>query len=152
MAEQVSITYRDYSDELSTMRLRAPTISAANFDAQNTLRDTLVTAIGNVTLGVMAKQQVNIIDATSSLTPASSAAQRELKWLVKYRGTDGVTYNAEIACPDITDDTLLAGNSDLWDPSDASWVTFIAAFEALVIDSDDGAVVILEVRLVGRNT
>lgn len=152
MVDQLTITYRDYSGELANIRLRVPDLTAANFDAQKVLRDDLADAIGAVTIGVESKQAVTLIDSLSSLHPASSVAQRELKWMVTYRGTDNVLYNAELPCPDIADDTLLIGNTDNWDPTDPEWVTFVTDFEALVLDSDDGAVTVIEVRLVGRNT
>ncbi len=152
MVDKVTFTYRDYSEELASMTLRTVDLSAANFVAQLALRDALDLAMADLTLGIVSKVAVAVIDNESALIPASAVAQRELKWMCKYIGANGKTYNVEIPTPDLTDDTLLSGNTDDYDPTNADWIQFVTDFEALVVDEAGGAVTFVSARLSGRNT
>lgn len=157
MAGKVTYSYLDAGGERSTTSFNIPTLTNANTDGiigasgdVDDLRD----GIAGVTLGQIASVKVLARDSDQSSTPATAPeAQRELKWLVEYSDdTTGQVYQAEIPCPDITDATLYnqAPTKEI-DLTDAAWVTFVTAFEALVLSADGNAVTVLGGRLVGRN-
>ena len=77
---------------------------------------------------------------------SAASAQVNIEWVVTY--VDDVTtavYNVRVPTADVTDTTLFATNSHLWDPADAKWVTFIAAFEAHILSPDGNAVSLQQV-------
>jgi hypothetical protein len=50
-----------------------------------------------------------------------------------------------IPSADITDTTLFAAGSNLWDPTDAKWVQFVTDFEAYVLSETGNAVTVQQV-------
>lgn len=143
---------RDASSETSTTTVNSLALSAANFDARETLRVALGTAINNLSIGVLSKQTVTDIRDESAVIPSNPYAQREMKWLVTYQGSvSGKKFQMEIAAPNLTDN--LQPNSDEADLTSTDWAAFITAFEAYAIapDTTSEAVTVLSARLVGRN-
>jgi hypothetical protein len=138
----------DYDGQKRQFSFDAAIVTAANHDAQKTEHDNLVAAIADVTLGALDfEEYVADRESIRPLVKASAAsAQVNIQWVVTY--VDSVTtsvYNVRIPTADVTDTTLFATNSNLWDPTDAKWVTFIAAFEAHVLSPDGNAVTIQQV-------
>lgn len=139
----------DYDGQKRQFSFDAPIITAANHDANKALHDALVAAFADVTLGALDFEEL-VADAESIrplVKAAVAAAQVNVQWVVTY--VDSVTtsvYNVRIPTADITDTTLFATNSNLWDPADAKWVTFIAAFEGYVLSPDGNAVTIQQVE------
>ncbi len=152
MPDDISLSWGDYSQEVSSFRVRGVTLTAANFVAQAALRNSLSTACVAVLAGQVQRMQVTVIDAENPAWPSDPVAQREMKWLVTYTGANGKTYRCELPTADIAEAGLLSVGTDLWDESDPDWVQFITDFEAVVVDEAEGAVTITEVRFVGRNT
>jgi len=157
MAGKVTFSFLDAGGERSTTSFAIVTLTNANIDGiigaageVDDLRDAIV----GVTLGQTASVKVLARDSDKSSSPATAPeAQRELKWLVEYSDdVTGQVYQAEIPCPDITDATLYnqAPTKEI-DLTDALWVTFVTAFEALVRSADGNAVTVIGGRLVGRN-
>lgn len=138
----------DYDGQKRQFSFNAPIVTAANHDAQKAAHDALIAAIADVTLGELVFEE--FVADREEIKPlvkaAAASAQVNIQWVVTY--VDSVTtseYNVRIPCADITDTTLFAANSNLWDPTDAKWVTFIAAFEAHVLSPDGNAVTVQQV-------
>lgn len=149
---RTTITFTDNSNEDSTVTYQAPTLTAANFDAQATLAGALSVATNALSLGHLSKRTIaqDPIDDPGIATDVY--AQRELKWRVSYQGdTSGKTFQVEIPCALLTDN--LVPNTDLADITSTSWANFITAFEAYARTPDDPTetVTFLSARLVGRN-
>lgn len=145
-------TYRDYSNEKSTVQFSVPAITSANIVAVNADIGAIGVALLDLSLCNLAKTQTVSDFATSNQDPPTNPyAQRELKWLMTYR--DDVTnkeHTMEIPGADLTDNLL--GNTDQADLSSADWVAFITAFEDGAVAPDTGnAVTVLSAYVVGRN-
>lgn len=121
-------------------------VTAANHDAQKTEHDNLVAAIADVTLGtldfeeyVADREQIRPL-----IYPTVASAQVNIQWVFSY--VDDVTgspFNVRIPTADITDVTLFSAGTNLWDPTDAKWVTLVAAFEAHITAPNTGNAVTL---------
>lgn len=152
-----SMTVRDYSRELASFNFPVTQVTAGNIAGLLTLGSAFEVAVSNVILGIEAKRKLVAFNNLDVAVPLSSAAQRELAWVVHYHDNEqyfdaptnsifnenyGTPETMRIPTPDITDDTLLQPNSDLADLTDARWVAFKAAFEGFVLSQGGGDVVI----------
>lgn len=152
MATSNGFTLLDHSNEKSNVGMFSTTLTAANFDAEETLFAAVQAAILNLTTGTLNKTQRALVVDGSSTPPTDPYSQRELKWLVTYTGdVSGKSFQIEIPTPDLVDN-LVAG-SDLADLSSTDWAAFITAFEAFAASPDDDteSVTVVTARLVGRN-
>jgi len=152
MASRTNFTIRDFSNEFSSFAVTSPTGTPANLAAELASAAALSSAIENLTIGHLDRYTYQIIPLDTPLTPSNPLAQRELKWLVSYRGdVSGKVFQMEIAAPDPTDN--LVGNSDVADIGSADWNAFVVAFETYARSPDNGTenVVVIGARLVGRN-
>lgn len=155
MPSRASISYIDHSRERSSVSVEGIDITAANFDAQDAMVTALENAIAAVTLGNRVQTLHGNLDLGTKDPPADPEAGREEKWLVSYIDDTNPTrvLTCELPCPDITDSTLRAANSDDWDPDDAGgkWAAFVTAFENFVRAPFTGsAVTVQKVTRVGR--
>ena len=148
---QLSYTFRDYANESSTVGVHITPVTAANFDAMETSKASLLAAIEGVSLGNYIKGQAVVsIDKESPEPSANPQAQRELKWHV--RGMDTVTYDLwgiEIPCADTS--LLDPVNQDRMVIGSGAGATLVAEIEATALSKAGNAVEVLEVVLVGRN-
>lgn len=147
-----NFTIRDYDNEVGNVRMRAATITAANFDAQTTLRGNLATAMNAITLADSIAAYSHGNENVANISPATApTAQRELKWLVQYHESGGVKpYHITVPCADPA--ALDANDRAHAEIGDGSVVdAFITAFEAFVLGPNGAAVVVDEITLVGRN-
>lgn len=150
------MTYRDYGPvgERSTSIFKGPDLTAANFDAEKALQETLRDAVEAISLGTLVKAVTVVKEVPYPDTnPASPFAQRENKWLVRYTDTvTGDKASLEIPCADLA---LLDPNAgDKADMSDADVAAFVAAFEAYVLSPGSGTrgnTEVVEIVFVGRN-
>jgi len=147
-----SITIRDYSEELSNFGYDAAVLTAGNIVAQTALHVALEAATEDITIGVVAKQNLTQVLDESASIPTLAYAQREMKALVTYQAdTSGKKFQVEIAAP------LLVGQlvpgTDVFDLTTTEWAAWVAAFEAVAAAPDDisDTVTVLGARLVGRN-
>lgn len=149
MSSRFTLSVRDYSAELSTVSLPGLDLTAANFDAQDGLWDTLQTAIDAIIVGVIATRKLLAQDLLISADlPTNAIAQRELKWLVRYTGnTTAGKYTAEIPTPDAT---LTLTGTDFMNIGVGAGATFVTAFEAVVRPTGESGVNVENVVLVGR--
>lgn len=163
-----SLSYGDYSREKSTTQLNIEKVDSIL--AARTAMLPLINAIGAVTDGVLMNSFLT--DAAPVVTdfPSDAHAQRESKWLVTYRDVTnqftegaetflnpnyGKLYKAEIPCATLT--AALVNRKDDWTYDDATslpaeWHTFKTQWESLVKSPSGGAVEVLNVHFVGRNT
>lgn len=147
-AGRIRMSIIDWDGQKRQFSFDTDIVTAANHDGEKSDHDALVAAILDVTLGnldfeefVADREQIRPV-----IKGAVAAAQVNVEWVVTYVDlTTTATYNVRIPTADITDDTLFATASHLWDPTDAKWVTFIAAFEAHVESPDGNATSISQV-------
>lgn len=139
----------DYNGEPSNTRFRITGITAGNLVTVGADVADLGTGIDGISLMTLAKQAIIYDDLfLSRAKPASVDAQREKKWLIRYEdSTTHKIYRNEIPGADLT---LLATNSDMADLTLAAWVSFIAAFNAVVLSPDGNAVAFLDAQFVGK--
>jgi len=148
-----TITFNDYSNEKSSVTVHAAELTALNFDAQATEAGALSVAMNALSIGNLIRRTITQLEVDIPGTPANVYAQRELKWLVSYRGdTSGKLFQIEIPCANLTDN--LVEGTDLADVGSVSWGNFIAALETYARSPDDDTetVTFEGARLVGRNT
>lgn len=136
----------DFDNQKRQFSFDTVVVTAANHDAQKTEHDNLVAAIADVTLGTLDFEEY-VADREQIrpfVKPAAAAAQVNIEWVFTYvDDTTGSTFNVRVPTADITDTTLFAAGSNLWDPTDAKWVTLVAAFELHVLAPNTGNTVTL---------
>ena len=153
MGSKVLLTFQDYDQEFSTVSLEGETVDGVTYTVENanTEMDALKDAILAVTLCSHYRTQKVMSQGLVTLTPPSNAfAQRETKWLLRYR--DNVTnkvYTAEVPGADL--DLLDTQAKGYLDTSQAEWTALKTAFENFVLSADGNAVVLLSAQHVGRN-
>jgi len=147
------LTYRDYgtTGERSTAIFEGVDFTALNFDAQVTAQNALRDAVNAITLGELTKvTRIAVESPQPGANPASPFAQRELKWLVRYRDdVTGKRATLEIPCADLA--KLDPNNQDIADVTDTDIAAFIAAFEAYVLGPSGNNAVVDQIVFVGRN-
>lgn len=149
----LSLTLRDYGGEDTTIRVNAPEITAANFAAQETLRNAFLASLAAMSGGSEISRSFGnkITDATPSNAP-TVYDQRETMWRVDY--SDDVTgewFKFTIG----TADLLLLDPNDrdhahIGDAGDVDG--FVTSAEAYMLSPNGNAITIREITHVGRNT
>lgn len=150
---KINLSFKDYSDEGSSVSFFTDTINAGNLAAQTTLMNALVTAIEGLTLGKIVRETLVAIDTDNGNTPASDVnSQRERKWLLRMADSvTGETVTASIPCADLSGGHLVT-NSDLADMSNADWVALKSAIDGNYNNPETGnSLVLLSAKKVGRN-
>lgn len=160
MPDIASITYLDHSRETANVQFNIQVVTAANIDTIQSDISDLITAAGDITLGVMRQRVLTHQFAGSGAIPSDQFAQRELKWLIGYTDTSttiggvpnphfGKNFTVEAACPDL-ENANLATNTDFADLTDTQIAAFVTAFEAYVRSPTGGAVSVTYIKNVGR--
>lgn len=149
-----SITYRDYGGEESVVKFHTVPLEGAaeDWDTEEAKRTAITTAIGNITLGILAGDGFRQGNVISLLKPASTAAQRELKWWVQYHDTVTLKkFRMEIPCADTAQlDPDDRGHANIGDAGVVD--AFVTAFQANAKTPDGGSPIVDEITLVGKNT
>lgn len=147
-----SFSILDYSEETSTFRFNIGAITTISLPGFLTQFGSLRTALGNIILGTIKKEQwVGDSTVLSNVPPVDPGAQIELKFLLSYEGdTSKKQFRQEIPTPDTSKVIPGTDQVDMTDPDVAAYVT---AFEDIARspDSDTETVTVLDMRLVGRN-
>lgn len=162
MPTQVSVTYLDYSRETANVQLNTENIIAANFDAQATALNDLLTAAAAICNGVINKRVTNIVTPGSGAAPALPTAQREYKWLIGFTdstatlaaGVDNPLYGRNFTVTLPTAEATsgrMQTNSDQANLADTDMAAFITAFEAFARSPSGGVPDVQYIKLVGRN-
>ena len=147
-----SSSRKDYDGEVSGYTMRTTPITAANFDAQHTLRVALTGAISGICGGTVQSTVESNVDVISNQPSDDPLDQRESKWLVTYHETADpiTTFRIELPCADLNQ----------LDPNDRKHAAigdagvvdaFVTAFEAYILGPGGGAVTVDEITHVGRN-
>jgi len=147
-----TLAFRDYGNELTSTTVQLPTLNAGNLAANLVLIQELGVDIGGLVIGATDHSQVHLDKVGGNAAPPTDVnAQRERKWLVRYRDTvTGKAYNIEIGTAKLSG--LLKPNSDQADLTQTEWTDFISAFEGIAVSPDGNAVEVLEAFHVGRST
>lgn len=140
----------DFTREVTNVEFYMVDLSAANFDARITALNTVQAAVQGVSLIAFDGEFMYAIDtARESATPADPNAQRESKWIVSYHDdVNGFPGSFTIGGADLT---LLDGNTQLMDVAAGAGLTLLNALEANLISRYGNAIVVDEIRHVGRN-
>lgn len=151
---KASWSYRDKSDEISTVELNIPDVSAggADFDAVVASIATLGAAILAATECIQAREMLNqAVDTKNPATPTDVLAQRESALRIFYADdTTGEVYHISIPGPD-WDAIDLLPNTDLADLTDEPLATLVAALESDAESPVGNAITVLRAVQVGRN-
>lgn len=146
------LQFTDYSNEKSSVGIYSADLTAANFAAEQTAAASLAVATGALSIGSLTQRTMTDVLLDSPDIPTNVYAQREIKWLVSYRGdTSGKTFQLEIPAANLTSN--LVPNTDLADATSTQWAAWITAFEAFgrSPDNQTETVTFLSARVVGRN-
>lgn len=142
--------WADYDNEVSGSRVNATALTAANFDAQGSLRAAYHAGIAGIVNGVLVTQQYGNFEHPAVGPAAAAATQRELKWRVDFH--DNVTkkkYKIELPCADTS--VLDANDRAHAAIGDAGAVdAFVEAMEDYVLSDVGNAIIVDEITLVGR--
>lgn len=149
MAGSITYSWMDYSKEGSTTTIHVATVDDTNIDSISTAAVTLGTAFDNISLCELQKRKLTAWDVVlSSALPASTAAQREIKWLISFR--DNVTGLPGSFTVPGANTALLTSNSDEIDMTEAGWPGLVTAIQANVRSNAGNAVTVTGIRLQGR--
>lgn len=158
-----SFTIRDHSKETSGFDFGIIRITAALLPAFLTDWGLLRDAVEGITLGVVASERAQVFSTRLDGTaPTDSLAQREVKWEV--RGTDvtefldlantvpnpflGKNIYMEIPTADLT---LLDGDTEFADPTNAAVAEFVTRVETLWRSDSDGQIEVQDIKFIGVN-
>jgi len=158
MPRKSTLTVVDHGAETSVVAFAHGPITVGTIAGFLTQWGALKTAIEGVIIGNLKSETVKLDETIlNQNTPASPYAQRELKLKVNYVGdTDGPPTYVTIACPDLSQLTLVGRNEVLLDDSAGNNVMapLVAAMEAIMVypGTDAETVTIQSAEIVGRNT
>lgn len=151
---KASWTYRDRSDEISTVELTVADVSAggADFDAIMAEVAGLGGAILAVTDCVQAREFFNqAVDVKDPATPTDVMANRESALRIFYADdVTGEVYHISIPGPD-WDTVDLLPNTDLADMTDEPLATLVSQIESDALSPVGNAVTVLRCVQVGRH-
>lgn len=153
MAGKYIITYKDFGTpgELSTVTFNTPDANAGNIAALITDGDVLRVAMQKIMIGGVQKRQLVAFVNETKVEPTNPFAQRETKWLVRYRDASSKNaYSLEIPCADLG--KLDPDNSGKALMTDADVIEFKDAFEAYHRSPEGNAAELIEIVHVGRNS
>lgn len=151
---KASWSYRDRSDEISTVELTIPDVSAggADFDAVMADLAGLGGAILAVTDCVQAREMFNqAVDVKDPTTPTDVMANRESGLRIFYADdVTGEVYHITVPGPD-WDTVDLLPNTDLADLTDEPLATLASQIESDALSPVGNAVTVLRAVAVGRH-
>lgn len=166
MPGRLGFSILDYSREKKSFSLATGDVTAVSLPGLLTEVGDLREAIEGITLGVVSDESLSVFNTNLSNTPpASELAQVESAWLVTYEDVTeffddpvnaipnegfGRLFTMTIPTADIVG--RLQTNSDLANLSNAGIAAFVTAFEATARTPYGGAVNVVSMRHVGRNS
>lgn len=151
---KASWSYRDESDEISTVELSIPDVSAggADFDAVMASLAALGAAILAATECVQATEFFRqAVDTKDPTTPVDPHAARESALRIFYADdSTGEVYHISVPGPD-WDAIVMEPNTDLADLTDEPVAALVAAIESDALSPVGNAVTVLRAVKVGRH-
>lgn len=155
MPTRATLSYRDYSNELSRLSLNFATLQAGggNFDAVTGLVDDVAAAILAVTDLVAAGSSIAhpIEDDTGGM-PAGEAAQRERGIRIYYHDTAGKKHSFTIPGIDYTAITVPQGSDAVVLDDAGAMAALVTALEAGVKSPLGNAITVDRAVVIGRNS
>lgn len=150
---QLSLEWKDYSKESSTLTLQIPVITAANFDARIGEVDAFVNAVEAITYGEMMKFVVGNRKAFSSTASENPLSRRESKIVVHWSDETALKNGwFEIPCINYSTLTFIAGSDEI-NMADAGVAAALkTAVENLIQSQFGNDVTVTSMTAVGRNT
>jgi hypothetical protein len=151
---KASWSYRDLSDEISTVELTIADVSAGGADFDDVMAD--VAALGAALLVVtectQAREMFNqAVDTKDPATPIGEFAQRESALRIFYADdTTGEVYHISVPGP-AWDGVELLPNTDLADLTDEPLAALVTAMEASALSPVGNAITVLRAVQVGRH-
>lgn len=152
---------RDNSREISKTQIHTGPVTAVTLPTLLSQIGTLRTAIEGLTLGVMASESLAVFETKlSALAPASTLAQRGVKWVVGYSDNQpdfdmgvgvilnegyGKIFTINLGTADLS---LLASGEELLDLTVNPALAFVTAFEATARSPYGGTVNVEYIRYV----
>lgn len=151
---KASWSYRDRSDEISTVELNVADVSAggADFDAVMASVAALGGALFALSACVQAREVYNqVVDTKDPSTPSDEEANRESALRIFYADdTTGEVYHISVPGPE-WDTIIMLPNTDKADMTDEPLAALIAAIEANALSPVGNAVSVLRAVQVGRH-
>lgn len=147
----LNLSFVDHDAEVSTAKFRGPVVTDVNYAAVDAEMDALLSAVDDISLCSITKDQRVFEETKSDPTPPSDQnAQRERKWLVRYRDTVNYKlFTKEIPGADLSLlDSVRKGYMDI---ASGAGATFVSAFEAYQVSEYGNPVEVVEIAHVGRN-
>lgn len=151
---KASWSYRDKSDEMSSMEIAVADVSAGGADFDTVMAD--VAALGTAFLAatecIQARENfIQVVDAKNPATPTDPQAQRESALRVFYADdVTGEVYHVSVPGPDWANIDLLP-NTDLADLTDTVAANLVIAIEANALSPVGNAITVLRAVQVGRH-
>jgi hypothetical protein len=148
---RLTLTYRDYSREMSTveMLLAEPSAGGADFDAVIAAAAAVTAAIDAISTGMLAREGL-FINESKEVGDAAPGSKRELGLRVFWADTTAETVgHFTIPSPDPTGAWLQVGTDEV-DVTDPLISALITAVEANVYSPDGNLVNVSKIVEVGR--
>jgi hypothetical protein len=145
------LTFKDFSREKSTLELLMPEVTAggADYDALLVSMQDVITALEAVSVGVISKESLSIVEATE-VGDAPAGSKRELGLRVFWADTTAETVgHFTIPCPDPTGAWLVVGTDEV-DVTDTDIDALIDELETNVYSPDGNLIAVSKIVEVGR--
>lgn len=168
MPGRLGFSMLDYSREKKAFSIATGDVTAVSLPGLLTEVGDLRAAVEGITLGVVSDERLSVFDTNlSSVPPANPLAQVESAWLVTYTDATeffddpvnaipnegyGRMFTLTIPTADIAAAGRLAPNSDEAVLTETGMAAFVTALEATARSPYGGAVNVVSIRHVGRNS
>lgn len=168
MPGRLGFSMLDYSREKKAFSIATGEVTAISLPGLLTEVGTLRGAVEGITLGVVSDESLSVFNTNLSNTPPTSPlAQVESNWLVTYEDATaffddpinaipnegyGRLFTLTIPTAEINVNGRLAPNSDQAVLTETGMSAFVSAFEATARSPYGGAVNVVSIRHVGRNS
>jgi len=162
MPDLAVIGMRDFSREVGRSGINIVDITAANLAAQQALLTTLGAEVIDITRGVLAEVNIQVITPGTSILPVLEEAQIEKTWLILFSDTQqfldpgpdtvpnpGFGKVFQVNWPTAIYTDHLLPNSDFADLAEADIAAFVTAFEALVVSPYGGSIEVQSIQVGG---
>lgn len=138
-------TYLDHDGDKSTVSFEGINMTAANFDAQVTEQNALITALDAITLGtpIQTVRNATVVDVVAA-PPVNPFAQTNIRWVIQYTNdTTGRTYTTSVPTADLSlSDAVFNGAPALSIEAGGAGEAVKDAFEAYARQEGDPVTVV----------
>lgn len=123
-------------------------LTAGNIVASQAAVAAMAAALNNLTLGVLNTDNITVSTSVSAGGP-SGVANRGQKWIITAQEVSGDLNKFTYTIPAGDDSKALAGTNN-YDPANADWIAFIAAFNGKFYSPAGTALNFVSAKLGGR--